>query len=135
MRTTMPWKEMLVSSKYELIELRNFAKQIKKKLSLSQKDEEKVRKRIQDELGETPDRHGKLKSVITVSGRKISGLRHMKIGVANYRGGLVVQYRICEECLEHKYYEKSGPRCAFCDEGRPDRVILFHIHPRQDDYH
>ena len=36
-------------------------------------------------------------------------------------------FRICEECLREKYYEKSRVRCQFCDENKPKRVVLFDI--------
>jgi mRNA-degrading endonuclease RelE of RelBE toxin-antitoxin system len=123
-----------VSSKFELIELDNFTKQFNKKLKISAKDQLKVSERI-EELGENPFKGTPMKGLILVSGMKIAGLRHEKYGVANHRGGLAVLYRVCKECLMHKYYQQgTGKKCAFCDEGRPNRVVLFDIYPRQDDY-
>jgi hypothetical protein len=123
-----------VNSKFELIELDNFTKQFGKKLKLSAKDQQKVSERIA-EFEENPFRGIPMKGLILVSGMKIAGLRHEKFGVANYRGGLVVLYRICKECLAHKYYEHGkGQKCAFCDESKLNRVVLFDIYPRQDGY-
>lgn len=78
----------------------------------------------------TPNRHGMFKGVVTVSGLKLHGLRHVKIGVKGYKGGAAAKYRICKECLENKYYERSKVKCEFCDEDEPYRVILFDILPR-----
>lgn len=125
---------MLVSSKFELIELDNFTKKLDKKLKISTKDKEKLSKRIA-ELEDNPYHGTRLKDLILISGIKIAGLRHEKYGVANYKGGLAVLYRICEECLAYKYYDKgSGKKCALCDEEKPKRVFLFDIRPRGEDY-
>ena len=119
---------------YELIELDSFAKAFTKRLKLGRRNEEKVRQGIVDELGENPYNGTPMKGVQTVSGRKIHGLRHEKLGVANYRGGLVVLYRICEECIRYGYHAKGGPKCQFCNPEITKRVVLFDIHPRGKDY-
>lgn len=115
------------SEPYELIELDTFKKNIKKYF---RKDEVRIREGLKQKLETTPDRHQMLVRHITVAGMKLAGLRHVKVGVKGHRGGSVTRFRICEECLREKYYEKSRVRCQFCDENKPKRVVLFDIRQR-----
>ena len=85
-------------------------------------------------LETAPDRYDMLEGKITVRGVKLAGLRRMKVGVQGYRGGAVVLYRICEECLDNRYYEKSGTKCLFCKDDEREKVVLFDTYPRGHGY-
>ena len=115
------------SEPYELIELDTFQKNIKKYFK---REEARIREGLKQKLETTPDRYQMLEGHITVAGIKLTGLRHVKVGVKGHRGGSVTRFRICEECLREKYYEKSRVRCQFCDENKPKRVVLFDIRHR-----
>ncbi len=115
------------SEPYEIIELDIFRKNLKK---FFRKNEAKIREKLIQNLEYTPNRHQMLKGNITVAGMKLVGLRHLKVGAKGYRNGAATRFRICEECLKEKYYEKSKVRCQFCNEDKSRRVVLFDILPR-----
>jgi mRNA-degrading endonuclease RelE of RelBE toxin-antitoxin system len=119
------------SGRYALLEIRTFSKNIKKYF---RNDEDKIRAKIQEMLTINPYRYEFLKGKVIVSGLKLVGLRHMKVGIKGRHGGAVILYRICEECLEHKYYEKSDAQCDFCDEEVENQVVIFDTFPRSRGY-
>jgi len=75
-----------------------------------------------------------IRNLTTINGVKVAGLRHMKVGAKGVRGGIVVLYRVCEECLQNRYYERTGIRCQFCDENISKRVVLFTSYGRGRGY-
>lgn len=117
----------MTSEKYEFIKLDNFTTNLDKYF---RRDKKRILEKLKQLLETTPNRHAMLKGVVTVAGLKLHGLRHVKVGVKGYKGGAAAKYRICEECLENKYYERSRVKCEFCDEEKPYRVVLFDILPR-----
>lgn len=120
-----------MSSNYEIIQLDTFMKNLR---DFDKASQTKINERIKDCLSTTPDRFPMLKGAIPLSGKKLFGLRHIKIGVKGHRGGVYVLYRVCEECLKHEYRKKSRVTCEFCDSNKPYRVVLFDVHPRSFDY-
>ena len=119
-----------MSSEFEIKELDTFRENLRKYFA---RDEEKIRRVLFERLRMRPDHYQMLEGAITVAGLKFVGLRHIKIGVRGYRGGSVTLFRICEECLRERYYEKTI-RCQFCDENKPKRIVLFNIQPRKFGY-
>jgi len=120
-----------MSSKYEIIQLETFLRNLR---DFNKSSQTKITERIKDWLSIKPARFPMLRGAIPLSGRKLFGLRHIKIGVKGHRGGVYVLYRICEECLEYEYWKKSKTRCQFCDSNKTKRVVLFDAQPRSFDY-
>ena len=120
-----------VVKQYNIVPIDNYSKNLDK--FYSRKDTEKVEKGIIEKLSINPYRYGMLISKVLLQGAgiKASGLRHFKIGVRGYKGGAVVKFRICEECLKNEYYKDL--KCGFCDEN-PDQIVLFDTHPRGKGY-
>ena len=102
--------------------------------SFHPKDQEKITKAIKERLPFNPIRYPMLQGGIPISGVNLTGLRHLKTGVMNAKGGAYVLYRYCKECLANKYYEKNKVRCQFCDENMKDRIVLFDVQIRSTDY-
>ena len=120
-----------VNSEYSLVELDSFVSSLSR---FARNAERKVREKILDMLSTEPYRYTMLRNLTTVNGIKVAGLRHMKVGAKGVRGGIVVLYRVCEECLQNEYYVRSGIRCEFCDEDFGKRVVLFIAYPRGRGY-
>lgn len=121
-----------MSSKYRIIQIDNFIRNLK---DFNKANQKKIVDKIKEWLSVKPDRWAMLEGKIYIRGKKIFGLRHIKIGVKGYRGGAYVLYRICHECKENKYWEKSDVRCEFCtDDSEDHTVVLFDVHPRGHDY-
>ena len=120
-----------MNSTYEVIQLKTFLRNLH---DFDKTSQEKIIERIKDWLPYRPNRFPMLQGAIPLSGMKLFGLRHIKIGVKGHRGGVYVLYRICEECLNNEYWKKSKLRCDFCDSNEPNRVVLFDVHPRSFDY-
>jgi len=127
----MPSKAESKNSVYEIIPLDTFARNLR---DFDRRSRSKIEEKIKDWLRIKPDRYPMLHGHIYVAGRKILGLRHLKVGVKGHKGGAYVLYRICADCLEFEYWKKSDIRCQFCDESKPKRVVLFDIHSRSFDY-
>lgn len=127
----MPLKAELMNLPYELIRVDTFEKNLKEFKKINQ---QKILVRVKDWLGNDPYRYEMLKGAIVVSGKKLFGLRHIKIGVEGYKGGAYVLYRICEECLKYEYWKKSNIQCLFCDSDKPKRIVLFDVQTRGFDY-
>lgn len=121
----------VTSNRYEVRELQAFTKSIKKYF---RKQEEKIRAKIEEELPENPHRYRLLEGGILIVGIKVVGLHRMKAGVPGHRGGALVFYRICEECLVNRYYVKTKAQCDFCDPEIKKRVVLFASWPRGRGY-
>jgi len=120
-----------MNTPYEIIPLDTYGKNLK---DFDKTNQIKIENRIHDWLGYEPLRYPMLGGAIRVAGRKIFGLRHIKIGVSGYKGGAYVVYRVCEECLQNEYWKKSNLSCEFCDPAKPKRVVLFDVQPRSFDY-
>jgi hypothetical protein len=116
---------------YEIIPLDTYGKNLE---DFDKRNQEKIKTRVDDWLGYEPKRYQMLQSAIRVAGRKIFGLRHIKIGVTGHKGGAYVLYRVCEECLKNEYWKKSKLTCEFCDPNKLNRVVLFDVQPRSFDY-
>lgn len=127
----MPLKAESMKSVYEIIPLDTFARNLK---DFDKSSQSKIKEKVKDWLTYDPSRYPMLEGPIPIVGKKIFGLRHVKVGVRGHRGGAYVLYRICEDCLEYEYWKKSDIRCQFCDDSKPKRVVLFDVHPRSFDY-
>lgn len=127
----MPLKAESMKSVYEIIPLDTFARNLK---DFDKSSQSKIKEKVKDWLAYDPSRYPMLEGPIPIAGKKIFGLRHVKVGVRGHRGGAYVLYRICEDCLEYEYWKKSDIRCQFCDDSKPKRVVLFDVHPRSFDY-
>lgn len=127
----MPLKVEPKNSPYEFIQLDTFSKNLK---DFNRSDQQKILIRIHDWLSVKPESYPMLSGAIVVSGKKIFGLRHIKIGVKGHRGGAYVLYRICCDCIEYEYWKKSKVKCQFCDPDRENRIVLFDVQPRGFDY-
>jgi hypothetical protein len=126
-----PLKAEFMSSEYEIVELDNFSKNLK---DFDKHSQRKITERLKEWLTYEPKRFPMLLGAIPVCGRKLFGLRHIKIGVSGHKGGAYVLYRICEECFENEYWKKSNLKCQFCDPKKTKRNVLFDVQPRSFDY-
>jgi hypothetical protein len=97
-------------------------------------NQEKIKKAVEERLSFNPKHGQMLIGKQTVSGAKLIGLRHFKIGIKGVKKGAVVYYRYCKECLENSYYLRSDVQCQFCDKEKPDRIILFLVDLRSAGY-
>ena len=127
----MQLKAKFMRSKYELIPLENFTRNLGFFHKGSQK---KIWAKIEEMLSVAPYRYTMLIGKITVRGMKFYGLRHMKVGVKGIRGGAYILYRICEECKEYEYWKKSDVQCNFCDDKKGKHIVLFAVRPRSFGY-
>jgi mRNA-degrading endonuclease RelE of RelBE toxin-antitoxin system len=123
--------ELVISARYEFIALETFEKNLR---MFSPKDIEKIKKKIVEMLSIYPQRYPMLFGKIPLRGLDFVGLRHMKIGVSGLKGGAYILYRICEECKNNGYFNRSDEKCAFCDDTKDKHVILFDVRPRSFDY-
>lgn len=120
-----------MSLPYEFRTVDTFARNLK---DFNKANQTKIIAKIKDSLGTYPNRHAMFEGPIFVAGKKLFGLRHVKVGVKGHKGGAYIAYRICEECLEHEYWKKSKVKCQFCDPKKLKRVVLFDVRPRGFDY-
>jgi len=102
--------------------------------SFPEKDRNRIDKAITQRLAFKPTHGHMLKGVIRVSGSKLVGLRHMKVGVSTAKGGAYILYRYCKECLQNEYYIQSKIQCQFCDKTIQNRIVLFDVNIRSKDY-
>lgn len=117
---------------YKLILLDTFNESLG---AFNKKDGAKLVEKIHKMLSMNPYRYNMLKGYCTISGVKFVGLHRMKSGLTGgKRGGAYVLYRICKECKENGYYEKSDVYCQFCDEDKDNCVVLFITKPRNLGY-
>jgi hypothetical protein len=114
-------------SQLEFIPLDTYQNNLSK---FKEKDRQRIEKAVIDRLSFKPNHGHTLKNVIVVSGKKLYGLRHFKVGVQNYKKGAYVLYRHCKECYNNEYYLKSKVKCQFCDSNKLDRIVLFDVRPR-----
>lgn len=121
----------MISASFDFIPLETFEKNLR---IFSSKDQERIKKKIVEMLGAYPYRYPSLNGSIPLRGLNFVGLRHMKVGVSGLKGGAYILYRICEECKKNGYFNRSGAKCAFCDDSKGKHVILFDIRPRSFDY-
>jgi len=120
------------SERYVLIPTDNFARNLR---DFRKREQERIVEKVRTMLSFTPKRYGMMQSKISIRGVRLTGLRHMKVGIRGVKGGAYVLYRICHECRENKYFETSDQKCAFCDKDPDDnRVVLFDLHLRSFDY-
>lgn len=96
--------------------------------------QEKIMKRVGEMLPVRPYHYEMFYGDIRIKGVYLTGLRHMKVGVAGIKGGAVVYYRICEECKKNKYDQISELRCKFCDDDKRRHIVLYLVRPRGRDY-
>lgn len=130
----MPLKGEFMSppENYRFIRVENFDRNLR---DFRKRDQERILDKVYEMLSFNPKRYGMMKGKISIRGVKLTGLRHMKIGIKGVKGGAYILYRICQECKENKYIESSDRKCNFCDEDPNDnRIILFDIHLRSFDY-
>jgi hypothetical protein len=127
----MPLKAEYMSSEYEIIELDNFTENLKE---FDKHSRGKITEKLKEWLSHDPKRFPMLTGGIPILGRKLYGLRHIKIGVSGHKGGAYVLYRVCEECLDNGYWQQSKIKCEFCDPNKSKRNVLFDVRPRSFDY-
>lgn len=130
----MPLKgeSMNPSENYRFIRVDNFDRNLR---DFRKRDQERILNKVCEMLSSNPKRYGMMKGKISIRSVKLTGLRHMKIGIKGVKGGAYILYRICQECKENKYIESSDRKCNFCDEDPNDnRIVLFDIHLRSFDY-
>lgn len=127
----------MISTPYEFVTLDNFGRRLKR---FSEKDKESIKAKTEEMLTLDPYRYPMLKGQIVVSGQRIAGLRHMKVGVSGVKGGAYILYRVCEECKKNNYVSKSDGKCVFCENGPADEnkrdmhIVLFDVGLRSDGY-
>ena len=121
----------MTSTPYEFIPLDNFGKRLN---CFSEKNQGKMKEKIDEMLSLYPYRFPMLIGPIPVAGLRMAGLRHIKMGVKGVKGGAYALYRICEECKKYQFYEKSDGRCAFCADVKDNHIVLFDVGLRSDDY-
>ena len=115
----------------EFIPLDTYSKKLD---SFPNKDHDRIEKAVNQRLSFKPTHGPMLQNIIRVSGSKLVGLRHMKVGVSNAKGGAYILYRYCKECLQNGYYIQSRLQCQFCDKTIQNRIVLFDVNIRSKDY-
>ncbi len=121
---------LMASNNYKIFQTETFIDSLKP----FKRDKDRIYAKIEQMLSDKPDRYERILQPITIKGVRFSGLRHMKIGIKGLKGGLVVLYRICHECLKNAYYKISQVQCSFCNEKEQKRVVLFTSYTRSHDY-
>ena len=119
------------SAEYEVKVLKTYEESIDR---FSKKAQKRINKKIKEILVRYPYRYNMLKGVYSLRGVSLVGLRKFKTGLEGHRGGVYVLYRICKECRENRYYQKSGICCEFCDDDKEYRIVLFLARPRELGY-
>ena len=120
-----------MASQLEFIPLNTYEKNLS---SFHPKDQERIKKAVEERLSFKPTHGFMLKGIVPVSGTNLVGLRHFKIGIKGVKKGAYVLYRYCKECLNNGYYEQSKVQCEFCDKEIKDRIVLFDVRLRGAGY-
>ena len=119
------------SVKYEVRVLKTYEESMD---YFPKKAQKRINKKIEEILVKYPYRYNMLKGIYLLRGISLVGLRKFKTGLEGHRGGVYVLYRICKECRENGYHQKSGICCEFCDDGKEYRIVLFFARPRELGY-
>lgn len=119
------------SVEYEVKALQTFGESVAR---FPRKAQKRLYKKIGEILVKNPYRYGMLKGIYLLKGISFVGLRYFETRLEGHRGGVYVLYRICKECRENHYYQKSGARCGFCDDSKEYRIALFLVRPRELGY-